>query len=38
MPVDAVAGAFVREDLFVVDHAIDHGCCDGLVTETLAPS
>lgn len=31
-----VAGALQREHVGVVDHAVDHGCGDGLVSEVAA--
>ena len=34
---DAVAYSSVLEDFRVVDDAIDHGSCDGDVSEALSP-
>ena len=35
---EPVAGALQREDVGVVDDAVDHRCGDGLVTEDAAPA
>ena len=35
---EAVAGAFEGEHVGVVDDAVDHGCCDCLVSEHASPA
>ena len=35
---ESVAGAFQGEDVGVVNDAVDHRCCDGLIAEDPAPA
>ena len=35
---ESIACAFEGEDVGVVDDAVDHRCCDGLVAEYAAPA
>ena len=37
-PAESVAGAFQREDVGVVDDAVDHGGGDDLVAEHAGPA